>query len=79
MRRELMVSAKEAIKSKKRYQVDKIIGFPIDGETIGHAGMSCGFVHLVDENGNIQGYCGINYFKENARLYNDFVEENKCQ
>lgn len=41
---------------------------PVDGEThFGQLGLSAGFIHFADpETGGNIGYCGTNYFDENA-------------
>lgn len=49
-----------------------IIGFPSGGLL----GYSHGFVHYHDEKNRYIGFCGVNYFDDNAKIINS-QQENK--
>lgn len=57
------------INKKESVYLDQYYGIPVDGEKeFNQLGLSAGFIHLKNiHTGNIECFCGVNYFLENAR------------
>jgi len=59
----------EYISRGKIVSLKKYTGIPVDAEKeFNQLGMSAGFVHLKNiHTGNIECFCGVNYFLENVK------------
>lgn len=59
---------------KKYYKLPGVKGKvrPVDGEDLPkpQPGLSHGFQHYVDKNGNLMGFCGVSFWAHNAKEIN---------
>lgn len=56
----------------KRRESQHVIVRPVNGETwfeIPQPGFDAGIVHMIDEDGELVGFCEIGYFERNAKHY----------